>query len=186
MNVNTLIELVQENKIIQAEMRASLRQRIVQDIVSIVVGSDRDNSQTIDDREAKLMTLKINMALQEYDVMFDQEKFLKAVGGDTALHAIIEIVKKLLPSTKKNEEDDTDSESDSDDEDDVYDMFHMAKDHKRMTMAGGKVADGVGESGGVSLITCDKRKRSSDLRHTFRREKGVTRLGLPRGKGTLT
>lgn len=149
-NVDKLVALVKENEQILGQMRENLRQRIVQDIISIVVKSDRDNDSTIDKKEAKTLALRIRLSLQEYGVVFDSEKFLKVIGDTPSVPSVIAIVQKLLPSGKKeveesddDESDDSDSDEDSDEEDDEYDMFYMAEDD---------------ENGRVSLLSCDKGK----------------------------
>jgi len=67
-NVDKLVELVKENEEILAKMRDNLRQRIVQDIITIVIKSDSDNDQIIDKSEAKTLALRIRIQLQEYGV----------------------------------------------------------------------------------------------------------------------
>lgn len=175
-NVNKLVELVKENGEILAKMRDNLRQRIVQDIIAIVVKSDRDNDNSIDKTEAKTLALRISLSLQEYGVMFDIDKFLKAIGDEPTVEKVIDLVQKLLPASKerKDDDDDDDDDYDSDDSeelDDMYDMFYMAEDDPKATTGGG--------GGGVSLMTCDKKKstkRSSAVRRKSsieRREKRV-------------
>ena len=56
-----------------------MRQRIGQDMLSIVMKSDRDNDNYIDRKEAKTLALRIRLALQEYGVDFDSEKVNMAV-----------------------------------------------------------------------------------------------------------
>ena len=70
--------------------------------------SDRDNDMTINEKEGKMLALRIRMSLEAYDVVFDSDKFLEAIGGDTTVQAIIDIVQKLMPSDK--EEDDESEE----------------------------------------------------------------------------
>lgn len=150
----------------------NLRQRIVQDIIGIVVKSDRDNDQTIDKSEAKTLALRIRMSLQEYGVVFDADKFLKAIGDDATVPGVIAVVQKLLPAEKKrgdgDDTSDTDSDSESDDEDDVYDMFYMAED----TVQGSLARSSTVEGGGcrpVSLMKCDKQKSSRSKRGLLKR-----------------
>lgn len=164
-NVDKLVELVKENEIILAKMRDNLRQRIVQDIITIVVKSDKDNDQTIDKQEAKTLALRIRLSLQEYGVEFDSEKFLKAIGSNATVQSVIGIVQKLLPAPKQ-EGDDDDSDYDSDEDsdaspDEMYDMFHMAEDETKASVVGARSG-----SGGVSLMTCDKKssRKSSSRR----------------------
>lgn len=158
-NVNKLVELVKENETILAQQRDNLRQRIVQDIISIVMKSDRDNDMTINEKEGKMLALRIRMSLEAYDVVFDSDKFLEAIGGDTTVQAIIDIVQKLMPSDK--EEDDESDDSDSD-EDEMYDMFYMAESSVRGSLVG---AGSSGGSGPVSLMTCDKKKHGRRKSH---------------------
>lgn len=162
-NVNKLVELVKENGEILAKMRDNLRQRIVQDIITIVVKSDRDNDQTIDKSEAKTLALRIRLSLQEYGVQFDSDKFLKAIGDNPSVPGVIAIVQKLLPKPETGDDESVDSDYDSDDEgddsdeDDVYDMFYMDDDAARASCTEGGVP---GSSGRLSLMTCDKKKPS--------------------------
>lgn len=181
-NVNKLVELVKENEMILSKMRDNLRQRIVQDIITIVVKSDRDNDQTIDRNEAKTLALRIRISLQEYGVEFNSDKFLKAIGSDATVQGVIAIVQKLLPSDKANDSDDEsedsdyDSDADSDDEeDDIYDMFYMAEEvdtpdddaQRRVSL----IPPNAG-NGRVNLMTCDKKsKRTSmcqNISHKYR------------------
>ena len=106
----------------------NLRKRIVQDIISIVVKRDKDNDQKIDKQEAKELALKIRLQLQEYDVDFDSQKFIKVIAKDPSVPGVIAIVQKLLPaeekkkeakvdSSRKNTDYMTDSDEDEDSED---------------------------------------------------------------------
>lgn len=158
-NVDKLVELVKENELILHQMRENLRQRIVQDMITIVVKSDKDNDQQIDRVEAKTLALRIRLSLQEYGVVFDTDKFLKAIGENATVNGVITIVQKLLPSEKKKNEDDdhddgsdydSDYDSDEDEEDDVFDMFYMADDEKE-----------GGDGGGVSLMKSEKKAMAS-------------------------
>jgi len=177
-NVNKLVELVKENETILAQMRDNLRQRIVQDIISIVMKSDRDNDMTIDRNEAKTLALRIRLSLQEYGVVFDSEKFLKAIGGDTTVQAIIAIVQKLMPSDKEEKDDDESDDSDSD-EDEMYDMFYMAEDDVKGSMVQGMVGARSSEgSGPVSLMTCDKKKHGRRKSHASPRATSKKQLLL--------
>ena len=144
------------------ENQDNLRQRIVQDIITIVVKSDRDNDQTIDKSEAKTLALRIRLSLQEYGVQFDSDKFLKAIGDNPSVPGVIAIVQKLLPKPETGDDESADSDYDSDDEgydsdeDDIYDMFYMDDDAARASCTEGGVSGSSGRR--LSLMTCDKKK----------------------------
>mmetsp|Transcript_11004 Transcript_11004/g.17783 ORF Transcript_11004/g.17783 Transcript_11004/m.17783 type:complete len:196 (+) Transcript_11004:674-1261(+) len=156
-------------------MRDNLRQRIVQDIIAIVVKSDTDNDNSIDRSEAKTLALRIRLSLQEYGVVFDTQKFMKAIGDKPTVQKVIGMVQKLFPAIKQKKDDDDDSDFDSDEEsyddsdDDLYDMFYMAEEEEE-----GEAQQGINPRasgiGGVSLMTCDKKSnRQSTRSETIRR-----------------
>mmetsp|Transcript_1180 Transcript_1180/g.1728 ORF Transcript_1180/g.1728 Transcript_1180/m.1728 type:complete len:192 (-) Transcript_1180:78-653(-) len=142
-------------------MRDNLRQRIVQDIIAIVTRSDTDNDDSIDRSEAKTLALRIQLSLQEYGVVFDTQKFMKAIGDKPTVQKVIGMVQKLFPAIKQKKDDDDDSDFDSDEEsdddldDEVYDMFYMAE-------------EGEG-AGGVSLLSDKKSNSQSKRSETIRR-----------------
>lgn len=155
-------------------LQDNLRQRIVQDIITIVVKSDRDNDQTIDRSEAKTLALRIRLSLQEYGVEFNSDKFLKAIGSNATVQGVIAIVQKLLPQEERSEDDDSDMDSvDSDEEeedDDIYDMFYMAEEFSATGSVAGSRSHQTEETpgtpcgGGISLMTCDRKKSSRRMR----------------------
>jgi len=135
-NVDRLIDLVNENEEVLNQMRDNLRQKIVQDIVRIVIKSDANNDQTFCKVESKMLALKIRLQLQEYGVEFDEMKFYKVLNVDPSLPRVLKIVQKLIPKFGEDDE----SESDEDDinedfEDDMYDMFRLASE-KSLRMTG--------------------------------------------------
>ena len=146
-------------------LQDNLRSRIVQDIITIVVKSDKDNDQTIDKSEAKTLALRIRLSLQEYGVQFDSDKFLKAIGNNPSVPGVIAIVQKLLPKPSGDDDDDETYESDADsydsEEDDIYDMFYMADDDVRSSVGGAGTSMTGSGSGGLSLMTCDRKKSTA-------------------------
>ena len=135
-NVERLVDLVSENEQILFLMRENLRQKVLQDVISIVVRTDRDNTQRIDKVEAKLLALKITVKLEVYGIFFDEEKFLMAVALNPTLAGVICTIRKLMPEVDENGNPCDDQSSKSDDSyfldgDDMYDMFYMSRDEQR-------------------------------------------------------
>ncbi len=133
-------------------MQDNLRQRIVQDVITIVVKSDKNNDQSIDRVEAKVLALRIRLALQEYGVEFDAEKFLMAIRKDPSLTGVMAIVQKLLANDDASPDLDRD-----DDDDDLFDMFYIASDEedsRRSLFRTPSVAKSLGKQ--VSELTLDK------------------------------
>ena len=154
-NVDKLVDLVKENAIILAEMKRNLKQRVVQDILKIVVLSDVNNDGmynqlppgidaapnrtpntlgTFCKVETKMLVLKIRVALQEYGIEFDENKFYALMKRNPTVTRTFSIVKRLLPVDDLDDEtrrsilsgdrqgSDDSSSDESKDEDDLYDM----------------------------------------------------------------
>lgn len=128
-NVDKLVDLVKENEIILSQMRDNLRQRIVQDIIKIVMLSDKNNDGRFCKVETKMLVLKISLQLQEYGVEFDEAKFYRVMSVDPSVTRTLTIVKRLIPSLGDDEDDNSVSSGDDDDDldNDAYDMFHMTE-----------------------------------------------------------
>ena len=172
-NVDKLVDLVKENEQIISQMKVScddvssprihvafsrptsvssllmlfmqinLRQRIVQDILKIVMMSDKNNDGRFCKVETKMLVLKISLQLQEYGVEFDEAKFYKVMSADPSVTRTLTIVKRLIPSLDEDDGEDSSTEFDDDDEDeDAYDMFHMTGDASLH-------ASGMGSIGGT-------------------------------------
>ncbi len=100
-----------------------MRQKVIQDVIEIVIRSEKGTTQRIDRVEAKLLALKITVKLEAYGITFDEDKFLQAVALNPTLLGIAGTVRKLLPP----DEEQVDDISVMSDKDDLYDMFYMAR-----------------------------------------------------------
>lgn len=129
-------------------LKENLRQRIVQDIIKIVVMSDKNNDGRFSKVETKFLVLKLSLQLQEYGVEFDEEKFYRVMAVDPSVAQTLTIVKRLIPSLSEDDE----SEEDEDDYD-TYDMFHMASE----SSLSGSLAT-IDESRPLSLSITSHRK----------------------------
>ena len=76
------------------QYQENLCQRIVQDVIRIVVKSDKDNDESIDQSKAEILALKIRLQLQEYGIEFDTSKFYKVIGDNPTVASVITIGSK--------------------------------------------------------------------------------------------
>lgn len=146
-NVDKLVDLVKENETILDMMQNNLRQRIVQDVLRIVVMSDTNNDGVFNRVETKMLVLKIRMTLQEYGVEFDEHKFMTLVMKNPRVTTMLSTVKKLLRTDEEDgerksattdgaSEDTEDYASGDSDDDDIYDMFHIDTSNNDDEVAG--------------------------------------------------
>mmetsp|Transcript_29827 Transcript_29827/g.48955 ORF Transcript_29827/g.48955 Transcript_29827/m.48955 type:complete len:191 (+) Transcript_29827:684-1256(+) len=126
-------------------MRDNLRQRIVQDVLKIVMMSDKNNDGRFCRVETKMLVLKISLQLQEYGVEFDEGKFYKVMSVDPSVERAIKIVKRLIPAL--NEDGDSDDSDGEDEDEDTYDMFHIAPNNSLSNVGrrGSTEAEGPGK-----------------------------------------
>lgn len=93
-DVNQLLDLVKENKEIAREMRAVLKARALEEIVTVVMDSDTDGDFCLTGKEIDELILKMGV-MEELE--FDENRFRSAVvkeGG--SLMGILDIVKSLM------------------------------------------------------------------------------------------
>ncbi|KAL3804490.1 hypothetical protein HJC23_002529 [Cyclotella cryptica] len=132
-NIDELVDLVKENQQILEEMRDYLRQAVLQDIIKLILRSDVDRDGMLNKVEAKTLEFNLKLSLDAYGIVFDTDKFYRAIGLSPSLVNVITIVKRLLPdqtdelssSNSIGTEDEEDTDSDEDNKDDAYDMFYI-------------------------------------------------------------
>ena len=129
-NVDELVSLVHENQIILQQMKENIRQVVLQDVVKLVLQADLDRDGVINKREATILAKRLSLSLEIYGIIFDTEKFHRAVGLSTSLCGVLTIVKRLLPDENDRYSSfysmhSEDSLSDDETTEDVYDMFYV-------------------------------------------------------------
>ena len=110
-----------------------LRQAVLQDIIKLILRSDIDRDGMLNKVEAKTLESNLKLSLDAYGIVFDTDKFYRAIGLSPSLVNVLTIVKRLLPDETDEfssfysigSDDDEYSESDEDHEDDAYDMFYI-------------------------------------------------------------
>lgn len=121
-NADALMDLVKENEQIILEMKDNLRQRIVQDVLRLVIKSDADRDGVFNEHETTMLAFQIKIQLGVYGVEFDEDKFRKVLRkGSSSISSAVEITKRLIPELPEENKD-----GDEDHDEDDYDMFHMS------------------------------------------------------------
>lgn len=128
-SIERILGLVRANEETLNLMRENLRQKIIQDVIGMMMRSEKDSSQVIDRVEAKLIALKITVKLEAYGVVFDEDKFLQAVALNPTLWGVAGTVRKLLP--REEQSDDATAVSAASANDDLYDMFYMSREDQQ-------------------------------------------------------
>jgi len=152
-NADAMIDLVKENEQVLADMKDNLRQRIVQDVLGLVIRSDEDNDGLFSDKEVHLLAFKIKLQLGVYGVEFDEYKFQKVLRrGSSSMAQAVQITKRLIPDLPEEEEEEDYNEDD-------YDMFYMSvAGSVANPAAGGTIAHSITRS-----IVGRPSSRSSEL-----------------------
>lgn len=156
-NFNRLVGLVKENESVLAQMKVSyppstvdltvfwyyiqcntyslygkinLRQRICQDMIRIVIKSDKNNDQIINEKEAYLLAFRLRIQLHEYGVEFNSEKFVRYIGSNFSTAKLIRIACMILqPDHIRDAKEDLTE---------IYDMFYVTNQDLKTAVVGGK------------------------------------------------
>lgn len=110
----------------------NLRHLLLQDVVKLVMQSDLDRDNRLCRKEAELLETRLQFSLNIYGIVFDVEKFRRAVALSPSLMGVVTIVRRLLPDENDRvssfwdiDTDEEEDEEESDEEDGVYDMFYV-------------------------------------------------------------
>mmetsp|Transcript_32805 Transcript_32805/g.69864 ORF Transcript_32805/g.69864 Transcript_32805/m.69864 type:complete len:267 (+) Transcript_32805:2-802(+) len=135
-NVYEMVDMVQENQLLLRRMKENLRQVVIQDVVRLVLKCDLDRDNSLSRREAGILETRLSYSLQIYGIVFDANKFRRAVGLSPSLCGVMTIVKRLLPDEHGRlssfyDDDDGDEEEEEEyategaADDGLYDMFYL-------------------------------------------------------------
>ena len=92
-NVDRLIEIIHEQKILQEKMRGKINQQVMQQIMSLVVRVDRDQNWTL--RPTEIEALIVRLGLVE-NIEFDEQRFRQMLTHDPSVSSIMQIIRSLL------------------------------------------------------------------------------------------
>ena len=136
------------------QKKENIRQSVVQEVVKLVLQSDVDRDGYINKKEAAVLGKRLSMSMEVYGIVFDTEKFHRAVGLSPSICGVLTIVRHLLPDENnrvpsfysidstdsdanndrpKEEEEEEEKEEEKEErekeedkgKDDLYDMFYM-------------------------------------------------------------
>lgn len=115
---------------------------MIQDVVKLVLQCDLNRDGMIDKREATILAKRLSLGLEIYGIVFDTDKFFRAVGLSPSICGVLTIVRRLLPdednrlssfySAHSDDDEAPVDEYDSEgrDADDVFDMFYQPVEHR--------------------------------------------------------
>jgi hypothetical protein len=92
-SVTHLIELVKRNGEIQTQIKKNLERQVLQDIISLVVGTDRDKDFTLNDMELNMLIMRLQ---GHKGVRFDEANFRKVITTPCTLSSILKVVRNLM------------------------------------------------------------------------------------------
>lgn len=100
--VDTFVATVKENQVVLDKIKENLEAKISQDILSVVMQSDRDGDFTIDPEEIDVLILRLNNA---QGVDLEEDKFRQML-KDSGYHvsAVLSILKNMMDTDVKEED----------------------------------------------------------------------------------
>lgn len=150
-SIGAIVGLVKENEETLDLMRDNLRQKVIEDIIGILIKHD-SGTQRIDKVEAQLLSLKITVKLEAYGVSFNEAKFLQAVSLHPTVAGVIGTTRRLLPLDETNTHDDGLFE-------DIYDMFYIRTEEGSIWASTASYTSFASEGNGISLARTVRRPR---------------------------
>merc|ERR1711957_437661 len=99
--LNELMELIKENKEINEGLRAVLKAKVLEEVISLVLDIDNDGSFTIQDKEIDRLVIGMNLI---EEMTFNEQVFRKQVmscGGN--LDEVITLIKEMIRGSDSKE-----------------------------------------------------------------------------------
>jgi hypothetical protein len=105
-NVNTLVQICNENAILQCKIKKNLEQEVIQNVMTVVVNADSNQDWTLGPSEMELLVMRLKAMP---GIEFDETNYRKATSssekGDTmTLVEIMSILRNLLDDTVAEED----------------------------------------------------------------------------------
>lgn len=92
-SVDRLVSLIRQQKSIQEQIRQRLNQKVVQQIMSIVVQADRDSDWALKPTEVERMVLRLGMV---EEMEFNEKRFREMIGPQPNLGSVMKVIRSLL------------------------------------------------------------------------------------------
>jgi hypothetical protein len=92
-NVDRLVAMVQEQKELQEKIRTKINQQIMQQMLTIVVREDRDQSWTL--RPTEIEKIIVRLGLVE-GIEFNEGLFREKLNQDPTVSCVLKIIRSLL------------------------------------------------------------------------------------------
>lgn len=110
-NVDSLVELVNENQSILGQMKNNLKQKFAAAVANIVIRSDTDGDMKIDLKELPLLSMRLKTHLEEMGVELDVGMFEAMIREDNDISNAIKFCADILDEDEGGDDDDKSVES---------------------------------------------------------------------------
>jgi len=114
-NAESLLYLVKESKTVQSDMEEILKQRLIRDVLSLLLQADREGDFTLDENEMEVLIIRMHMVP---GIDFKEERFRRKLKltKDHSINTIFQIFQNLI-------------DGNPDDDDALFSMHtHLIKD----------------------------------------------------------
>ena len=92
-SVTRLTEIIKRNREIQAKIKTNLERQVIQDLVTIVVATDRDGDFSLNEFELNELVLRLH---GRQGVEFNEANFRKLVKANCTLASIMKVIRNLM------------------------------------------------------------------------------------------
>lgn len=92
-NVDKIMRLVEEHRTVQEDIREALHQKVLQQILDVVVGADSDQDWILRPTEIERLIVRIGFI---EGIEFDQKRFRSMLKDDPSVSTVMNIIRSLL------------------------------------------------------------------------------------------
>lgn len=92
-NVDRLVSVIKRHRLIQEQIRQKVNEKIIQTIMSIVVGADGDSNWSLKPGEVDRLALRLSH-VEEID--FNERRFREMIGPQPHIGSVMRVIRSLL------------------------------------------------------------------------------------------
>jgi hypothetical protein len=96
-DIDDLVHLVHEQSLVQEKLRNKIQQRVMQQLLSVVVKADKDQDFALSSKEIDVLTMRLRAVK---GIEFNERRFKEMLNDDPSIHSVF----KMLRSMKERDE----------------------------------------------------------------------------------
>mmetsp|Transcript_28711 Transcript_28711/g.53938 ORF Transcript_28711/g.53938 Transcript_28711/m.53938 type:complete len:324 (-) Transcript_28711:645-1616(-) len=99
-DVDRLTHIVQEKKLVQEKIRKKLQQRVMQQLLGVVVNADKDSDFSLSPNEVDVLVVRLGLI---EGIEFNEKRFREMLAEDPSIHSVFKMLRSMQEGDEEYE-----------------------------------------------------------------------------------